>query len=303
MQMPGKPSYLGTPVSEVEIDIPLVRRLLEQQHPGEAHLAIHLVDTGWDNAIFRLGEDFAIRLPRRQVAAKLIEHEQTWLPYLAEHLTIPVPKPYRIGKPGCNYPWRWSILPWLPGVAADQEEPHPEQAKVFAKFLLSLHQPAPLEAPNNPFRGVPLQQRVVMMSERIERLEKITKLITPEIQNIWNQALNAPIDTPATWLHGDLHPRNVLVEKGVITGVIDWGDITQGDIATDLAAIWMLFSQPDVRKQVIAEYGNISEATLQRAKGWAVIFGVVLLDSGLIDNPRHAAMGEKVLYRLLEDEN
>ncbi|BAZ40696.1 stress response kinase A [Calothrix sp. NIES-4101] len=292
---------LGMPISEVEIDVSLVTSLLQEQHPDLAQLPIHEVDAGWDNAIFRLGEDLSIRLPRRQVAAKLIENEQTWLPQISDRLIIPVPNPYRIGQPGGNYPWRWSVLPWLTGVAADQQEPHPEQAKNFALFLQSLHQPAPADAPKNPFRGIPLQQREVMLLERMQRLETKTDLMTPKIKNIWNLALNAPIDTSPTWLHGDLHPRNVLVEDGIITGIIDWGDITQGDIATDLAAIWMLFSDRNAREKVIAEYGNISEATLQRAKGWAIVFGVLLLDTGLIDNTRHAVMGEKVFRRLLED--
>jgi aminoglycoside phosphotransferase (APT) family kinase protein len=292
---------LGTPISEVEIDVSLVTGLLQEQHPDLAQLPIHPVDAGWDNAIFRLGEDFSIRLPRRQVAAKLIENEQTWLPQISDCLTIPVPNPYRIGQPGGNYPWRWSVLPWLTGIAADQQEPHPEQAKNFALFLRSLHQPAPADAPKNPFRGIPLQQRSLMLLERMQRLETKTDLMTPKIKDMWNLALNAPIDTSPTWLHGDLHPRNVLVENGIITGIIDWGDITEGDIATDLAAIWMLFSDRNAREKVIAEYGNISEATLQRAKGWAIIFGVILLDTGLIDNPRHAKMGERIFDRLLED--
>jgi aminoglycoside phosphotransferase (APT) family kinase protein len=302
MQLPGKPSWLGTPISEVEINISLVIELLQEQHPDLAQLPIHLVDAGWDNAMFRLGEELSIRLPRRQIAATLIENEQTWLPKIAPRLPIPVPNPYRIGQPGGNYPWPWSILRWLNGVAADQQEPHPEQAKNFALFLRTLHLPAPCDAPKNPFRGVPLQERVVMFSERMQRLETKTNLITPEIKNIWNQALNAPIDVTAKLLHGDLHPRNILVENGVITGIIDWGDITSGDIANDLAAIWMLFSQRNARQQVIAEYGEISQATLLRAKGWAVFFGVVLLDTGLIDNPRNAAIGESVFRHLLEDE-
>ena len=102
---------------------------------------------------------------------------------------------------------------------------------------------------------------------------------------------------PATWIHGDL-----LVENGVIRGVIDWDDITQVNIATDLAAIWMLFSEANARKQLITEYGKIFKATLQRAKGWAIIFGVILLDTGLVDNPRNAAIGKRIFHHLLEDE-
>lgn len=291
---------IGTPASEVDIDASLVHSLLAAQHPDLADLPLHLVDAGWDNAMFRLGDQLSVRLPRRKIAATLIEHEQTWLPQLP-NLPIPIPIPYRLGHPGQGYPWKWSILPWLTGETVDQQELNHEQAQQFAAFLRSLHAPAPPNAPSNPFRGVPLHQRATAVEERMQRLEQKTSLITPDIKHLWNQALDAPMDVEATWIHGDLHPRNMLVGKGVITGVIDWGDITGGDRATDLAAIWMLFSDPLVRQQAIATYANASEATLRRARGWAVLFGVVLLDAGLVDNPRFAAIGERTLRRIAED--
>lgn len=301
MSSEEKSSSIGTPVTELEIDATLVYSLLEDQHPDLAHLPIHLVDAGWDNAMFRLGDQLSVRLPRRKVAATLIENEQTWLPLLADQLPIPVPTPYRIGKPTQDYPWRWSVLPWLAGKAADQEEPHATQVKLFASFLRSLHVSAPFNAPHNAFRGVPLNHRAASVEERMQRLKTKTNLITQEIRNTWNMALNMPVDVQAKWLHGDLHARNVLVQNGVITGIIDWGDITSGDIATDLASIWMLFSDQNARQQAIAEYADVSEATLKRAKGWAILFGVMLLDTGLIDHPRHALMGERILRRVSDD--
>jgi aminoglycoside phosphotransferase (APT) family kinase protein len=132
----------------------------------------------------------------------------------------------------------------------------------------------------------------------MQRLARTTSLITPQITYIWQVALYAPLDVSSTWLHGDLHPRNVLVEHGVITGIIDWGDITSGDCATDLASIWMLFAEPQARYDALAAYGPLSEATLQRAKGWAVLFGVKLLETGLHDNPRNAVIGAQILRRV-----
>lgn len=290
---------IGTPASEIEIDASLVHALLAAQHPDLAHLPLHPVDAGWDNAMFRLGDQLCIRLPRRKIAATLIEHEQTWLPQLPT-LPISIPIPCRLGHPGQGYPWKWSILPWLAGVTAAQQEPKHDQAQRFAAFLRSLHVPAPPNAPSNPFRGVPLHQRAISVEERMQRLEQKTNLITPVMKHRWNQALDAPVDVEATWIHGDLHPCNVLVEKGIITGIIDWGDITAGDCATDLAAIWMLFSDPQVRQQIRVEY-NASESTLQRARGWAVFFGVVLLDTGLVDNSRYAVIGARTLRRIAED--
>jgi aminoglycoside phosphotransferase (APT) family kinase protein len=297
----GNSSSVGTPLSDVEIDAALVYRLLEEQHPDLAHLPIYLVDAGWDNAMFRLGDEWSVRLPRRKAAATLIKNEQTWLPLLADQLPIPVPTPYRLGKPAQGYPWRWSVLPWLAGIAADQEEPHANQAKPFASFLRALHGPAPVNAPSSSVRGVPLNQRAASVEECMQRLEMKTNLISQKIKNTWHLALNTPMDVQAKWLHGDLHPRNILVENGAIVGIIDWGDITSGDSATDLASIWMLFADRKARQQAIAEYANVSDATLQRAKGWAIFFGVVLLDTGLIDNPRNAVMGARILRRVSED--
>jgi hypothetical protein len=74
--------------------------------------------------------------------------------------------------------------------------------------------------------------------------------------------------------------------------------MTSGDIATDLAAFWMIFPKEENRHQALPEYGNISEATRRRAKGWAMFFGILLLNTGLLDNPRQAIIGEKILCRL-----
>ncbi|MCW3095152.1 MAG: hypothetical protein JWL77_770 [Chthonomonadaceae bacterium] len=290
----------GTPSADVEIGVGLARTLLAEQHPDLADLPIRLVETGWDNVMLRLGDELAVRMPRRTLAATLIEHEQRWLPGLAPRLPLPVPVPLRVGLPGVGYPWRWSVLPWLKGTAADLTLPDADQGPALAGFLRALHTPAPPDAPPNPFRGVPLQQRLPAIAERLERVAHLTDCITPVVCNVWEQALAAPIDVAPTWLHGDLHSRNVLVEKGALSAVIDWGDMTQGDRATDLAAIWTLLPEATSRAAAIEAYGPASQATWQRARGWAVAFGVMLLDSGIVNDARLAAAGEATLRRVAE---
>jgi aminoglycoside phosphotransferase (APT) family kinase protein len=214
---------------------------------------------------------------------------------LAGQLTLPIPLPIRVGRPACGYPWRWSIVPWLPGVTADTDPPHASQAAAFAAFLRSLHTPAPPDAPVSQVRGVPLRQRAATVEERLDRLAATTDTITLSLRQLWEAAVSAPVDVPPTWIHGDLHPRNVLVEEGRISAIIDWGDLTSGDAATDLAAIWMLFPDEDARQAALAGYGPPSPATIQRAQGWAIFFGLVLLDTGVADNPGNARFGEKIL--------
>ena len=290
----------GTPAAEVDIDESLVRRLIEAQYPEFAKLDISRIDAGWDNAIFRLGTEFAVRLPRRAVAAEIIRHEQKWLSTLANRLSIPVPSPLYVGVPCCNYPWFWSIVPWIKGEPADVAPPGPTQASRVASFLRALHVKAPDDAPFNGWRGVPLRNRAASVEERLERLAARNVHISSHVMNTWQSALRARGDAFPTWIHGDLHARNVLVQGGAITGIIDWGDMCSGDRATDLAAIWMLFSERAARERALLDYGADTD-TVQRAKGWAVFFAVMLLDSGVQDHPRHAAIGYAVLRHLQDD--
>lgn len=287
----------GSPDAEVDIDEALVQALLKDQHPDLAGLPLRFLDRGWDNVMYRLGGDHLLRLPRRDVAAQLLVNEQQWLGKLESRLPISIPAPVRVGQPGQGFPWRWSVLPWFNGDAADLNPPDPDQALRLADFLKALHQDAPLDAPANDVRGVPLSDRTKSFEERTTRLRTKSDLLSDDFMFLWADALAAPVSTDAKWLHGDLHARNIVVEAGEITGIIDWGDITSGDVATDLSTFWMLFDDPDVRQRALSRYGASAEEIL-RAKGWALLFGVILLDTGLINFPRHVPMGKKTLLNL-----
>ena len=287
------------PAADIEIDEALVRSLLHEQHPDLAGLPLQAIDSGWDNAMFRLGDALVVRLPRRVAVRHLIEREQEWLPQLAPLLPIPVPAPVRIGQPAESYPSRWSIVPWLSGRNADLCEPRADQAERLAAFLRALHRPAPANAPVNPYRGVPLRDRAEQISERISRLEQKTSLLNDDVVRLYRAALEAPIDVEPTWLHGDLHAGNLLVDDGVITGVIDWGDMTRGDRATDLATIWMNLSDRKARANAMRACHGVSDATWLRARGWAVFYGVTLGTSGLAGDTRHALMARRTLERVV----
>lgn len=290
---------MGTPLAETPIDAGLVRALLEAQHPDLAGLDIDVVDAGWDNATFRLGDELAVRLPRRSLAAPLIQHEQRWLPVLAPRLPIAVPTPLRTGEPACGYPWHWSVVPWLSGEPADLTPPAPNEARNLGEFLRALHEPAPRDAPANPYRGVPLTDRTDTFAERTERLVDAGVDVVAA-RSACAAGTNASPTTERVWTHGDLHPRNVLVDSGRITAVVDWGDLTAGDPATDLAAAWMLFDPPH-HGALRSAYGPTPDGTWERAKGWAALFAVMLLDVGIVDDPRFKTMGRTTLERLAAD--
>jgi aminoglycoside phosphotransferase (APT) family kinase protein len=283
------------PAADFSIDETLVRRLLRAQHPDRAELGLHRVESGWDNEMFRLGDTLAVRLPRRALAVQLIEHEQRWLPHLAPRLPLAVPVPVRVGVPTADYPARWSIVPWLKGTAADLSPPGEDQVERFASFVRALHIPAPREAPHNPYRGVSLAERADRVRELIQH--RAPHDIDAAIRRAWDAALAAPCDIPSTWIHGDLHARNVLVSGTEICGVVDWGDLAAGDRATDLAAVWILFGTLRARRAALAALPEVSEATWVRARGWAVIFGLVLSE---LRDPRHARIGFQTLQHIAE---
>ncbi|HXQ17136.1 MAG TPA: phosphotransferase, partial [Caulobacteraceae bacterium] len=194
-----------------------------------------------------------------------------------------------------GYPYPWSVTPWFDGTPSDLAPPGPDQGEALARFFSALHQPAPDNAPNNPYRGVPLTGRVEAFEGRIAAAERIHGAQSPALRQAWEAALAAPIDLPRSWFHGDLHGRNVLVRDGRFAAVIDWGDIAGGDPACDLAAVWMVLPQREARRAAVAAY-PASDATWTRARGWAALMAVMLLS--ITDNPRMPAMGRRIVERL-----
>jgi aminoglycoside phosphotransferase (APT) family kinase protein len=291
---------VGTPAAEVEVDEHQARQLLAAQHPDLAHLRVVSIASGWDNCMFRLGDELALRFPRRKLAAQLMRHEQRWLPLLNDRLPLRIPAPLRVGVAQYQYPWDWSVTPWIDGETADLSPPDSSQGEVLAAFFEALHRPAPAEAPENPYRGVPLSARAPGFADRVAKLEGRTTLLDERVHALWRDALAAENDAPPTWIHGDMHPRNVLVKNGRVTGVIDWGDMARGDRASDLAAVWMLLPQLESRRRAMAGCPSVSAATWRRARGWALLYSVILLNSGLVDDARMVAIAERTLSRLWE---
>ncbi|GAA3285152.1 aminoglycoside phosphotransferase family protein [Dactylosporangium vinaceum] len=253
-------------LADIDVSTALVAGLVREQHPdldGE----LRPVAAGWDNAIFRLGADLAVRVPRRQVAAALIEHEQRWLPHLAPRLPLPIPVPVRNGRPTVGYPYPWSITAWITGtvVTAVPVTQRILFAEQLAGFLNALHRPAPPDAPANPVRGVPLATRSEAMAERFAS-GRVPRLL----QKLWTDlTLVPPWPDRPRWVHGDLHAANLLAgPDGRLAAVLDFGDLTAGDPATDLAAAWLVFDAP-ARARFRGAL-DVDEDTWQRGRGWAL---------------------------------
>lgn len=261
-----------------EIDEDLVRALVREQHPDLAGLDLREVVGGWDNQLWRLGDELAVRMPRTARGPSLLRNEHRWLPVLAPRLPLPVPIPVRIGEPSAHFPRPWTIAVWVPGEPADRVPVTRAEhaADCLARFLRALHQNAPADAPASPSRGVPLKT----LTRDFDKMFRTVDGVGAEVRQVWDQAVAAPEwQGRPVWLHGDLHPANVVIADGTLAGVLDFGDLCAGDPATDLAAAWMLLPSGAATRFLNA-YANVDEAMVRRARGWAVLRGMGLLSIG-----------------------
>jgi aminoglycoside phosphotransferase (APT) family kinase protein len=298
------------PAAEVEVSADLVRRLLADQHPDLAGLPVKFLANGWDNELYRVGDGLVARLPRRALGAQIIKNEQRWLPGLAPRLPLPIPYPERTGVPGHGYPYSWSVVPYLPGVpAAEARSFDPAgAAAVVGGFLGALHVPAPPDAPANPLRGVPLAERAGKFADSLALLTGQAgqdQVDRDAVLRVWDAVLAVPgYDGPPVWLHGDLHPANVLVNDGQVSGVIDFGDITAGDPANDLSVAWMLLPL-DCHDSFWSAYqaagGRVNDALRTRARGWALNLAIVSLAHSE-DNPVLLETSRRTLSTVLENQ-
>ncbi len=292
------------PEAEVDVSADLVRALLADQHPDLADLDLVEFSSGWDNVIYRLGTQYSVRLPRREASAALVAHEQQALPELAPLLPVPVPAPVRIGQPGRGYPWSWSVIPWFDGgAAADADIADPAaSASLLGAFAAALHQPAPGDAPPNPYRGHFVGQNDRVFRSRVEELGDALPKASSSVLGRWEELIDiGPWDGPPLWLHGDLHSANIVVHRGEISAVIDFGDVCAGDPANDLAVAWMLFddAERDIFRAAAGDGGyEVDDAMWQRAEAWALHFAVTYFVHSA-DSPTMGRIGERLFAALI----
>lgn len=262
---------------EVDIDVALVRRLIARQHPQWSALPIRTVAArGTDNALYRLGDDMVVRLPRHAVSVPALRTELRWLPMLAPHITLQVPVPLARGMPGEGYPFEWGVARWLDGEPAtpDRLADAHQTTLDLASFILALHRIEATEGPAPGGRGGPLAQRDEPMRGAMAHLGE--HIDGHAVRAVWEDALAAPAwDRPGVWIHGDLDARNVLARNGRVSGVVDWGSMAIGDVACDVMVAWKMV--PAAERNTFRRELGVDDATWRRARGWAMSQSIIAL--------------------------
>lgn len=256
----------------MDIDVKVVRKLIDSQFPKWTDLPIKPVENGGhDNRTFHLGEEMAIRLPSGKAYVPQVEKEAKWLPKLASKLSLPITVPIAQGKPSKDYPYIWSINKWIDGetVTRDNVDLH-QFAHDLAGFLKELQSinasDGPRSGAHNFYRGGDLSVYDAETKEALDRLAG--KVNQKKCLMIWEQALLSKWEREPVWVHGDIAPGNLVVQNRQLTGVIDFGILGTGDPACDLSIAWTFFDKSS--RKTLMESMELDEETWKRAKGWAL---------------------------------
>jgi aminoglycoside phosphotransferase (APT) family kinase protein len=266
---------------ETVADEDLVRRLLVDQHPGLADWPVRRVaSTGTEHAVFRLGGDLVVRMPRLERAQRQVAAESTLLPMLAPQLPVEVPMPVAVGEPGLGYPYRWLVSRWVTGrdLLALITEGHDvdwlQFAVDLAAFLRALQA---VDGPGAP----PAGRRGQDLAPHDEVVRGCVEELADEIDGdaalaVWRAGMDAaPWPGPPVWVHGDLLPGNVVLGvDGRLVSVIDWASAGVGDPACELMVAWSL--PPEARARLRSEL-DVDDDTWVRARAWVVEQAVLFI--------------------------
>ncbi|GAA1091199.1 MULTISPECIES: phosphotransferase [Kitasatospora] len=293
--------------SEIEISEDLVRALLREQHPDLAELPIREVAGGWGNQMWRLGDGLTVRMQRMDDSPELQLKERRWLPVLASRLPLPIPTPVRDGAPSERFPKIWTVMTWVEGTPLDHGSitRGDHAADALAAFLKALHVEAPADAPTASDFGAHPKDCTDGFEHFLQAVD-LGPVPEDDVRAVWDDAVAAPAwEGPPVWVHGDLHPANVVVADGTLAGVVDFGALFAGDPAWDLAAAWLLLPAGGAAR-FFDGYARADAAAVRRARGLAAMKSLFLMlmgqsgDRGLPGGkPEWRPAGRSALDRVL----
>lgn len=269
---------------ELPIDVPLVRRLVESSLPSYAGLPVAPVPvTGSTNALFRLGSELLVRMPRQRGGSATVLKEARWAPLLAQELPVAVPTVVALGEPGFGYPETWAVTTWIAGAPPSPGTPSVSLGRELARIVEALRSvPVPAAAYSDPalswYRGGRLADLQSDFATSLAACREIDGLglDLDRAGAVWSAALLAERDLSgreATWVHGDLLAENLLVSCGALVGVLDFGGLCVGDSAVDLVGAWEVLDAPG--RAGFRQALGIADAEWAVGRGWALLIALI----------------------------
>ena len=271
---------------EIPIDDDLVRGLVGRAMPAHADAPVRrLTASGSTNALFRLGDELLVRLPRQPGGSATISKEAAWLPVIGPLLPVSVPEVVAVFEPDLDYPEHWSVVSWIEGThpeVVDPGTPDDPRREGLAKSLAAVvgalgRAEVPAGAVDvthlQSYRGEPLATMDQTTRENIDRCRSLEgfDLDLDAVENIWTAAMELPGAADRTtprWYHGDLAAENLLVRDGALNAVLDFGGLSIGDPTVDLVVAWEVLDPP--ARELFRTRVGVDDATWLRGRAWAL---------------------------------
>ena len=255
---------------DTPIGLDLVRSLLTVHFPCWAEFPItEFQPGGTQNAVFRLGGELCVRLPRRPRAAVRLEKELRWLPIIGPQISVlEIPSPIARVGPTKLFGMPWAIYRWIEGerFTLEQSLDNREAAQRLASFLAVFRRIDPADAP--------LSQLNISHVTRDREVRRAIGLIGNIIDQkqataVWERSLSVLKHTgPMVWTHGDLLDTNLLLRHGRLAGIIDFGYAGMGDPAFDLFPAWSVFDAEG--REAFRRALDVDDSTWLRGRGFAL---------------------------------
>lgn len=254
--------------------------ILARHLPGAAQASLEPFGAG-DFALAFKQRDQVIRVARHPEAADALQRESCVLAKIAMRLPLPVPRPTYYAIPHCP---PFTVHDEIIGEPLTREEwenmpatKRDKAASDLAAFMKALHS-LPVEL------GLTCGLKKLDFTELAGDLRGKTTGTIHDLLDQQNQARLAEtleswsLDSssehqPPVLLHCDMGPGHVLYQphSGLLTGVIDFGDLAIGDPARDFIYIYEDFG-PMILEEVLARYvGNDASITLSAIRKWYLL--------------------------------
>ncbi|MFI8576173.1 phosphotransferase [Rossellomorea aquimaris] len=286
--------------AEVAVTIEQARLLIGNQFPELHPSRMEIIDYGFDNTVMKVNSDWVFRFPRRGIAVKLLETEGKLLPLLDEKsLGLRIPVPTFFGKPSPPYKWPFLGYRFVEGTIPSRAHGvvrEGESALKLAWFLKKLHLTDASEAvkrgvPNDELNRLDVKKRIPTLEKNIHEIEELN--LFHQIERLKDYLQHVPkksLPSETTLVHGDLHFKNIVVNgDGILSGILDWGDVHIGHRAIDLNLVYS-YLNPSGRDLFFEEYGEVEDLELEYARFKAIYTNVVLLLYGYHEKQPHTVV-------------
>lgn len=298
---------------ELPVDLALVRGLVDGQLPAYASLPLHrLAASGSDNALFRLGDDLLVRVPRQPGGSATIAKEVHWLPLVGPALPVPVPEVVAVGEPALGYPEHWSVVRWIEGstpTGTASGAAGTALAADLAAVVTALRDTTvPDAALSDPalrlYRGEPLASRDPGTRASVAQCRAIAGLdLDLDLAlAVWDAAVRLPGSSRVAeprWHHADLVAENLLVRDGRLAAVLDFGALSVGDPTVDLIVAWDVLDGPS--RETFRGAVGVDDETWLLGRAWALCLALMTFPYYWDSMPQRCANRLAVAQAVLAD--